>query len=328
MAEMLLAFFLSLQPAYADPPFHLATLAPSARAVALDPRRPADFARLLDEAATSLVGKPYELGPLGEGAGAEHPEPLYRLDAFDCTTFVETVLANAHCAEAGARAPACLASTMQKIRYGGNVVSYRERNHVPELDWLPHNVRRGYLEDLREKIFPGEWRLAEPTINRELWIAPKTKSPAPPARPRAEVGKLAYLPVALFFEKVEPPPPVSPLEKTAPEDPREAAREKFRADLAYLRAAYRPLPEQLAKIPSGTVLSLVRAAVSDAAQAKLTPVVSHQGLVLQRRDGTHFLHAAPNNGHVSDQLLGDYLLRYVRSAHVRGISLYRALPER
>jgi len=42
----------------------------------------------------ALLNRPYVLGPLGEGTKALYDrEPLYRNDVFDCTTFVETVLA-------------------------------------------------------------------------------------------------------------------------------------------------------------------------------------------------------------------------------------------
>src|ERR1035437_2644460 len=63
----------------------------------LDPTRARDFAEILNQVSAALLGKPYQLGPLGEGKfGAEDPDPLYRLDAFDCTTFIETVMANAY----------------------------------------------------------------------------------------------------------------------------------------------------------------------------------------------------------------------------------------
>ncbi len=41
-----------------------------------------------------FLGVPYKLGALGEGPGGEFDrDPLIRFDAFDCTTFVETVMA-------------------------------------------------------------------------------------------------------------------------------------------------------------------------------------------------------------------------------------------
>jgi hypothetical protein len=76
---------------------------------------PAAVARALGEAppggaravrATApVVGAPYLLSPLGEGAGPD-PDPRFRLDAFDCMTFVETAVAlgSASSLEEGRRA--------------------------------------------------------------------------------------------------------------------------------------------------------------------------------------------------------------------------------
>jgi len=42
-------------------------------------------------ATAPLLGVRYLLSPLGEGVGLD-PDPRFRLDAFDCVTFVETAL--------------------------------------------------------------------------------------------------------------------------------------------------------------------------------------------------------------------------------------------
>ena len=303
----------------------------------LDPKKSPDLNEILDRVSAALLGKKYQLGPLGEGDDAAHP--LYRLDIFDCTTFLETVMANAYCFSAGERRPDCLAKSMQKIRYGGGQISFLERNHIPELDWLPHNVSHGFLEDLSTSFHPSEWHTALITIDRDLWMASlgktaKTKEPAP-------ARTLAYLPVAHFFTKSQPDvllaDKFAAMEKeiaakmAAPgisKDEREQlTKEKFRVEMEFLKLEFVPLEDRLKEIPSGTVLNLVRAAVTDAAKAKLTPLISHQGLILQKSDGPHIRHAAANVGHVSDQRLADYLLRYVKSSNVRGISLYRILQK-
>jgi hypothetical protein len=310
---------------------------PRGALAALDPHRGADFARLLDRVSLELVGRPYELGPLGEGEDAGHP--LYRTDAFDCTTFLETVMANAYCFRAGAD---CLERRMRKIRYGGEKARFEDRNHIPELDWLPANVRRGYLEDLSASLFPGGWKEALPTIDRAAWLASKGRaSPRGSAKP----PPLHYIPAAYFFVKVEPAPQekaaldgkMAAAEKeiaalralpASEETRKEIEKKRFRADLALLRATYAPVAERLALIPSGTVLNLVRAPEKDRSRAKLTTLISHQGLVVQGARGPRLRHAAANVGHVADQSLADYLLRFVRSAHYRGIALYRILPAR
>jgi hypothetical protein len=300
----------------------------------LDPRRVEDFPIILDHLSLALVGRPYRLGPLGEGEDSSHP--LYRLDVFDCTTYLETIMANAYCFRD--RRSNCLETQMRKIRYGGNRVSFAERNHIPELDWLPHNQARGYLADLSTKIFPGAWNEAESTIDRSAWLAQKGIA----EKSNAVTVKLPYLPVSFFFRKTELTPPAKEyLDKKLAAarkdiqqrriegvDEKLLEREKFRADLEYLRATNEPISDRIAAIPSGTVLNLVRAPIKVHAKALLTPLISHQGLVIQTDHGPRLRHTAPNVGHSMDQSLADYLLRYVRSSNYRGIALFRLLPAR
>jgi hypothetical protein len=311
---------------------------PRGALASLDPRKPGDFSRILDAESAALLGKPYELGPLGEGDTL----PLYRLDAFDCTTFIETVMANARCFR---HKPDCLEKEMRTIRYHGGRISFRNRNHVPETDWLPGNVQNGLLKDLSETLFAGEWRTAVPTIDRELWLSSRTKEKAPKSSAaEAKPLKLAYLPVSYFFRPADLKPEAKKIlddklaatkkevaEKRAAasadqEQSHEFDKLQFRADLEYLRAAFVAETERLKQIPSGTVLNLVRVPEKDPAKARLTTLIAHQGLIVQRNGETRIRHAAPNVGHVSDQPLADYLLRYVRSAHFRGVALYQILP--
>lgn len=311
---MLLFLLFSLYAKAEDFPPVIARPKPSI--AKLSPRKGEDFPLILDAVARALLWKPYELGPLGEGPGTKHPQPLYRTDAFDCTTFIETVMANAYCF--GAKN--CLEKKMRAIRYKGGKIGFRERNHIPELDWLPNNVRAGYLEDLSGKLFPGEWKTANVTINREEWLASQGEEKKPAMQAPA---KFPYLPAAVFFRKREGKPP-EPVKKPEEEEELDPVKKKFRAELAALRENYEPIEEKLREIPSGTILNLVSAEKKD----PLLPAITHQGLVVQREDGAHFLHAAKANGHVSDARLGDYLLRYMKSANYRGISLYRILPAR
>src|SRR5690606_32543867 len=48
----------------------------------------------VDKLSSIFLGSDYVGDPLGEGeSGVYDRDPLYRFDAFDCTTYVETVLA-------------------------------------------------------------------------------------------------------------------------------------------------------------------------------------------------------------------------------------------
>jgi hypothetical protein len=72
------------------------------------------------------MGAPYAIDPLGEGRGID-PDPLSRDDAFDCMTFVETVLART------------LGIDLQSIRYKDGRVDFMARNHFVSLDWIENN---------------------------------------------------------------------------------------------------------------------------------------------------------------------------------------------
>ena len=74
----------------------------------------------------SYLGARYEVSPLGECALPDD-DPLIRFDAFDCTTFVETVLADG--------CECCLT----QIRYKDGKVGFLTRNHFVESDWLVNN---------------------------------------------------------------------------------------------------------------------------------------------------------------------------------------------
>lgn len=72
------------------------------------------------------LGVPYVTNPLGENA-APDTDPLIRFDAFDCVTFVETVLADGD------------VNKLNKIRYADGVPNFMTRNHFIETDWLENN---------------------------------------------------------------------------------------------------------------------------------------------------------------------------------------------
>jgi hypothetical protein len=99
---------------------------------------PGNLAVRTDAASRLLVGRGYLLGPLGEGDTARgDPKPRFRLDSFDCVTYLETSLALSR-----ARDTTDLLSRMDSIRYLDGRAEWRWRNHFFEGDWLPRNGSR------------------------------------------------------------------------------------------------------------------------------------------------------------------------------------------
>ena len=124
-----------------------------------------DFTHRLDAVSRELLGAPYVLGPLGEGAPPD-ADPRFRLDAFDCTTYVETVLALALSAagdEAAAR------SWLDRIRYTGGVQEFASRRHLIDAQWIPELERDGLLRDVTRRIGGGATRTASLRLSRAAW---------------------------------------------------------------------------------------------------------------------------------------------------------------
>jgi len=211
------------------------------------------------EAISALfLGVPYKLGPLGEGAsGAFDRDPPIRFDAFDCTTFIETVMALAleSDLEAATR-------TLQKIRYKDGQIGYATRNHFIELDWVPNNVRAGYLRDITSDIAGRNAVKIRKSVSKRRWY--QRKSLASLEGSFSENEKKSQL---LELRR---------LGRGLPDQ---------RATLTVL--PLKSLPLALAKIPSGTIANLVHAD-----KRYKDTVVSHQVLLIKKSDGWYVRHAA------------------------------------
>ena len=314
-----------------SPVLSLSKKSPLAR---LDPKKPEDLDQLLQKISGALLGKPYKNGPLGESNhDAIDPDPLYRLDIFDCTTFLETVMANAYCHQSAPKFETCLEKRLRELRYIGGKISFRSRNHIPETDWLPNNMRRGFLEDVNRKIFGDSVVSLKVAFDREQWLAETLKEPKANSAARPILADFNYVPIAIFFQ----PKPLEPaaralleknhaleLEKIFGKNDEESKIEKFRAEMEFLKQTMEPVEDKLKAIPSGSILNLVRGKKPGAMQKSTTEtIISHQGLVVQKEDTAYIIHAAPNVGHVSQQKLSDYLIRYLKSNKARGISIYK-----
>lgn len=101
----------------------------------------------------AFLGAPYANSPLGEEI-APDTDPLIRFDAFDCTTFVETVLANGDIRK------------LNRIRYQNGNVGFLNRNHFIETDWLHNNF--DIVENVSNKYAKTAFRVV--TIDKQNWF--------------------------------------------------------------------------------------------------------------------------------------------------------------
>ncbi|MGD2117705.1 MAG: DUF1460 domain-containing protein [Chromatiales bacterium] len=123
------------------------------------------FEKRLDSISARLLGKAYLDSPLGEGQGID-PDPLIRFDAFDCTTYVETVLASA-LADSDNEIPEIL----NKIRYSGGIPSFATRRHLPEFQWLADLHQQQVLSDITAILGGPHSRSLQASISPAIWAA-------------------------------------------------------------------------------------------------------------------------------------------------------------
>ena len=221
-----------------------------------------------------FLGVPYKLGSLGEGPDGEFDrDPLIRFDAFDCTTFVETVMALALNSDLNSAT-----RTLQKIRYKDGQIGYATRNHFIELDWVPNNLRAGYLRDITSDVAGRNAVKVHKTISKRRWYLRKS-----------------VVSIEGGFTKDEKQHLVSKLRHLGERLPDQ------RATLTVL--PLKALPQALAHIPSGTIANLVHADRRDRGT-----IVSHQVFLIRKSDGWYMRHAASHKAVEDDpiHILGRY----------------------
>lgn len=119
---------------------------------------------------SKFIGKPYETNTLEGDA-----EMLrINMDSFDCTTFVETVIALAKSALENRTSWHDFIFNLENIRYrNGKLDGYPSRLHY-NCDWIANNIHRGNLTDVTERI--GTYAIAVKTI--DYMSANSSKYPA------------------------------------------------------------------------------------------------------------------------------------------------------
>ncbi len=106
------------------------------------------YGKSIPDTAEFFIGQPYIVAPLGEGKdGKIDKSPLFRFDGFDCVTYVETVLA-LHLSSGQNE----FEKNMNSVRYADGKISYENRNHFIELNWIKNNSK--YVTDITNTL-PG-----------------------------------------------------------------------------------------------------------------------------------------------------------------------------
>ncbi len=155
-------------------------------------------------ASAPLLGVRYRLGPLGEGHGPD-PDPRFRLDAFDCVTFVETAMALG-----AGRSEEEVRRALDDIRYG-QAVDLADRDHEVLSQWIPRNVEKGWVRPISRELAGDAAVEAATVYDRARWARLARLGRGLPGVP----GDL--LPVGRFATEVVPPSALAAVEPRLPD---------------------------------------------------------------------------------------------------------------
>nr|BFD58408.1 DUF1460 domain-containing protein [Bdellovibrio sp. CKG001] len=237
-------------------------------------QRVSDFANLFAQQKV-----PYLVDPLGEGStGTVSQGPLYRFDGFDCTTFVETVLALAL-----SSSEEQFRQRMNQIRYKDAIVSYQTRNHFPSVDWIPNNIKNGFVKDITGRVAGAKTKWSQTWIEKGEWFKRKGS---------------AFERMGEGFEPI-----LAQLPYVAKEDLTSSS-------------------ELLARIPSGTIFHVMRPNwdLRKAIGTRLD--ISHMGFLVRENGVLYMVHAsngASRDGsddsmRVKKEVLSDYVERVMMAS--------------
>jgi len=129
-----------------------------------------------------LKGKPYFLGPMGEGLSF-YPsyKPRVNFNEMDCITYMEHSLALAY-----SKNYDDFFGILQNIRYKNGIIDYNTRNHFLVADWLVNNdfiaksegwelgIEEVFEKEIDKKKFFADSSVANPKIN--IMYLPKAKA--------------------------------------------------------------------------------------------------------------------------------------------------------
>jgi len=257
-----------------------------------------------------FLGKPYLLGALGEGNRGEFDQfPLYRTDAFDCETFVDTVLALALATQFQQ-----FKSCINKIRYRNGKVSFIDRNHFTCLDWNKNNQHQGFTKDITTTILDTEQhraaKFAHALINKPAWYQHfstkniRLNNPNPMTQ-KQRLQQLQQLGSQLSVSNSTLP--YIPFSKLFTKDG-QANHLLFK------------------QIPEGAILEIVRPNWDLTAKIGTHLNISHLGFVFYEKGVPFFREASSTHQRVVDVPLIDYLRDAQKSPTIKGINIQVVLP--
>ncbi len=264
----------------------------------------------LEYFSAAFLGQRYLNGALGEGVEGEFDQsPLYRSDAFDCMTYVATVLALLN-----ANTVPEFKETIKKINYQNGLVSYQNRNHFTSTEWNPNNEKQGLIKDITVDIHDQNNRSVAKTIsvyiNKKAWYEQKTFSSIK------------------LLSAVTPEEQQQLLERLRGLS-REMSNQDSHVPYVPLTALFnkqgQPNEFVFDQIPSGSIVEIVRLNWNAKPHLGTKLDVSHLGFAVRTKEGLVYREASVVKNKVVDIPLAEYLRDYLNSSTVKGINVQLVL---
>ncbi|MEP0071088.1 MAG: N-acetylmuramoyl-L-alanine amidase-like domain-containing protein [Marinomonas sp.] len=253
-----------------------------------------------------FLGVPYVGSGLGEGEqGKYDKDPLVRFDEFDCTTYVETILAGVMSSSEND-----FMSSLLSFRYKDGNVTFISRNHFPSLDWIPNNQDK--LKDITQLVAQESLMTAEAIIDKTSWYQKMEKKNLHCDKDLSaqcddlldqlhgegdafspEVASLDYVPLTALY---------------LPSDKSDDG--SFIVDQSILD-----------RIPSGSVISMVRPNWELKQWIGTNMNVSHQGFAIRKEGQLLLRHASVLHKKVIDENFVDYFSRYTSASSLKGFNV-------
>lgn len=271
----------------------------------LESKKPLNFVEKIEWISRQFLGKPYLNGALGEGEqGRFDQRPLYRVDQFDCVTFVNTVLALAL-----SNNLAQFQKNIIKINYYDAEPLYEKRFHFMSVDWNVQNAKQGLVQDITKTIKDSKGQTlfenAIAEIDRPNWFLYRTKDDI-------------KLKKSLSLEE----------EKNRLTELHAHAK-KVHAEKSFL--PYLPLEKLFqdekifGQIPSGSIVEIVRPNWNLREKIGTNLNISHLGFVFKIKEELIFRHASLLDEAVAEIKLKDYLSVYQNHETIKGINVQKTM---
>ncbi|TAL60240.1 MAG: DUF1460 domain-containing protein [Legionella sp.] len=264
----------------------------------------------IDWFSEQFKGRAYLLGSLGEGPNARYDQyPRYRTDAFDCDTYVNTVLALAL-----ANSLKTFQECLKYTRYQDGKIAYIHRNHFTSIDWNKNNQQRGMLKDITLDIKNEDNKpvaqFAHTMIDKANWYAYKTVSTIRLQKENKAEQQKRLTELKAKMKDFKPTPsdiPYIPLS-------------------ALFFADNTPNQYLFTQIPQGAIIEIIRPNWDLRQQIGTALNVSHLGFAIWKKDQLYYREASSQLGAVVDVPFIQYLKEAKKSPTIKGINVQVMVP--